>query len=63
MFQQQQPVVNKPNYPGPHDFLILSIIVLAICSLLNITSLVFGIPALVFAILVSNYRYSVWHRY
>ena len=38
-------VTLRPNYPGPHDFFILAIVVTSICALLNPTSLIFGIAA------------------
>lgn len=46
------PVVQPPNYPGPHDFLIVSLVVTILCALLNLISLAFGIPAVVLAALV-----------
>ena len=47
---QMVAVTPRPNYPGPHDFLILAIVVASICALLNPTSLVFGIAATVLAV-------------
>lgn len=42
-------VTPRPNYPGPHDFLILALIVAIVCGFLNVTSLVFGVTAAVLA--------------
>ncbi len=50
---QVEAAVGKPPYPGPNDFLILSLVTMIMCGLLNITSLMIGIPGLVFAGLVS----------
>ena len=47
------------DYPGPHDFLILSVITLIICGILNVTSLLFGVPAMVLALKV--YQISFLH--
>jgi len=54
-----QPLVTAPmgatipvQYPPPNSYVILSAIVLAICAFLNITSIMFGIPALVLSIQV-----------
>ena len=46
------PVVQPPDYPGPHDFLIVFLVVTILCALLNLISLAFGIPAVVLAALV-----------
>ena len=48
---QMVAVTPRPNYPGPHDFLILAIVVTSICALLNPTSLIFGISATVVAVI------------
>ena len=50
---QQLVVLQRPNYKPPHTYLILTMVVLLICAMLNITSIVFGVPALVMAIMVS----------
>lgn len=46
------PVVQPPDYPGPHDFLMVSLVVTIVCALLNLISLAFGVPAIVMAALV-----------
>jgi len=46
---QMVAVTPRPNYPGPHDFLILALIVAIVCGFLNVTSLVFGVTAAVLA--------------
>jgi len=53
-----QPVaaLPRPSYPGPHDFLIIAVITTTFCAFLNITSLMFGIPAVIFAIQSKNYK-------
>lgn len=48
---QMVTVTPRPNYPGPHDFVILAIVVASICALLNPTSLIFGIAATTVAII------------
>eukprot|EP00731_Ephydatia_muelleri_P020191 Em0012g1016a len=42
--------MQNPNYDGPEDFLVLIIITTTVCGFLNLTSLVFGIIAIVMAI-------------
>ena len=44
----------RPPYPAPHSFLALVVFTLIICLVLNITSLVIGIPALIFSVSVSS---------
>ena len=44
--------VNHPGYPGPSDFLILGLVTMIVCGILNLTSLMMGIPAVIFAALV-----------
>ena len=41
-----------PDYPGPHDFLILALVTMMLCAFLNLVSLAFGIPATVLAAMV-----------
>lgn len=41
-----------PDYPGPHDFLILALVTTILCSFINIVSLAFGIPAVILAAMV-----------
>ena len=48
-----QTVVQPPNYPGPHDFFMLSLVTTIICGILNLVSLSFGMPAIVLAVMVS----------
>ena len=52
---QVEAAMGKPPYPGPSDYLILSLVTMIMCGLLNITSLTIGIPGLVFASLVTDY--------
>ena len=48
-------VVAPPSdRPAPHDFLMLALVMTIICGILNLLSLAFGIPAIVFAALVCN---------
>jgi len=47
--------MSKPDYPGPSDFLVLALVVMGICGLLNLTSLLFGIPAVIFAAMVCDF--------
>ena len=45
----------QPNYNGPHDFLVLAIVTMILSALFfNLVSLVFGVPAVIFGILVSS---------
>ena len=46
----------KPEYPGPHNFMIYALVVAVLTGFLNIFSLFFTIPALVCAAMVSNNR-------
>ena len=48
-----QQTIPKPSYPGPHDFLLFIVISVIVCAICNLTSIGFGIPALVLALLVS----------
>ena len=41
-----------PDYPGPHDFLILALVTMMLCAFLNLVSLAFGIPATILAAMV-----------
>ena len=43
----------RPSYASPHSYLILVLTTMTICSVLNITSLAFGIPALILSTMVS----------
>ena len=43
-----------PPHKAPNDFLILALIITIICVVLNLLSLGFGIPAVIFATLVSH---------
>ena len=45
-------VVQPPNYHGPHDFLMISMLIAIVCAVLNLLSLSFGIPSVVLAELV-----------
>ena len=45
-------VVPPPDYPGPHDFLILALVTMILCALLNLLSLAFGLPATILAAMV-----------
>ena len=45
-----------PDRPAPHDFFMLALVTTIICGILNVLSLVFGIPAVSLATLVCNYR-------
>ena len=42
-----------PDHPAPHDFFILALVTTIICGILNLISLAFGIPAIIFAALVN----------
>jgi hypothetical protein len=46
------PIVPSSSDSGPHDFLMLSLVTAIICAILNLISLAFGIPAVMFAITV-----------
>ena len=53
--QVSQMVVAPPSdRPARHDFLMLALVTTIICGILNLLSLPFGIPAIVFAVLVCN---------
>ena len=41
------------NYDAPHDFLTLALVTTIICAILNLLSLVIGIPAIIFSVMVS----------
>ena len=43
----------KPDYPGPHSFIILAVVVTTICGVLNLLSFACGVPAIILAVLVS----------
>jgi hypothetical protein len=45
-------VAPPPDYPGPHDFLILALVTMMLCAFINILSLAFGIPATILAAMV-----------
>ena len=47
--------VTTPDYPGPHSFLVLSVVITTICGILNLLSLACGVPAIILAGLVSDY--------
>ena len=48
-------VTLQPNYNGPHDFLVLAVVTMMISSLIfNLVSLVLGVPAVIFGVLVSS---------
>ena len=47
-------VAPSPDYPGPHDFLILALVTMMLCAFLNVLSLAFGIPATILAAMVSG---------
>ena len=59
--------MQNPNYDGPEDFLVLVIITTAVCALLNLMSLVFGVIAIVMAAMAINkkgvYDYPSAQRY
>ena len=42
----------RPSYPSPHNFLALASIIVIVCSIINLTSMAIGIPAVIFSILV-----------
>ena len=43
-----------PDHPAaPHDFLILALVTTIICSILNLVSLAFGVPAIILAVMVT----------
>ena len=44
-----------PDRPAPHNFFMLALVTTIICGILNVLSLVFGIPAVSLAALVCNY--------
>ena len=41
-----------PNHDAPHDFLMLALVTTIICSILNLLSLAFGIPAVILSAMV-----------
>ena len=43
----------KPDYPGPHSYLIAAVVFAALCAFFNILSLACGVPAIVLAGLVN----------
>ena len=45
-------VAPPPDYPGPHDFLILALVTTVLGGFLILLSLAFGIPAIILAALV-----------
>lgn len=45
--------VINPDYPGPHSFIVLAVVITAICGVLNLLSLACGVPAIILAGLVS----------
>lgn len=47
-------VYQRPNYKPPHTFLVVTTVVMITCAILNITSLMFGVPALIMTIMVSR---------
>eukprot|EP00731_Ephydatia_muelleri_P020202 Em0012g1027a len=57
----------NPNYDGPEDFFVLVIITTVVCGVLNLSSFVFGIIALVMTITAiqkkGNYDYPGAQRY
>ncbi|XP_064383208.1 uncharacterized protein LOC135331860 isoform X2 [Halichondria panicea] len=62
MYQQVEAEVGKPTYPGLSDYLLLSLVTMIMCGALNITSLLIGIPGLVFSGL-SNHHCRVNKNY
>ena len=40
---------SQPDYPGPHTFETIAVVTATIFCLINITSLMFGIPAVAFS--------------
>ena len=45
-------VVQPPNYHGPHDFFMISLLITIVCAIVNLLSLSFGIPSIVLAAMV-----------
>ena len=45
----------KPDYPGPHSFIILAVVLTVICGVINLLSFGCGVPAIILAGLVSIY--------
>ena len=46
-------VAPSPDYPAPHDFLMLAMVTTIICGILNCFSLALGIPAIILAAMVN----------
>ena len=40
---------SQPDYPGPHTFETIAVVTATIFCLINVTSLMFGIPAVAFS--------------
>ena len=53
--RQMPTIIAAPpcGHPAPHDFLILAMVTTIICGILNVISLAFGVPAIIFAVMVS----------
>ena len=49
----------RAPYNAPHDFLILAMVTTIICAILNLLSLVFGIPAVVLSGMVSPQSWNL----
>ena len=59
LLQISAPVqVQRPAYSGPSDFLILGLVVMGLCGIFNLTSLLFGIPGVIFAAMVCLHLYT-----
>ena len=60
---QPVPVVLPPNLQ-PYSFFAFSATILVVCALLNITTLIFGIPAIVLSMQVCTYYgHMKWNGY
>jgi hypothetical protein len=53
----------KPKFPGPHNFFAYVLFVTIICGFLNILSLGFSVPALMFVTMVSTLEIKVHCRW
>ena len=49
------PTAEKAAHPAPHSFLVLTVATTIICGLLNILTIILGIPAVVYAVRVCKY--------
>lgn len=51
-------VAPPQNISTPPDFLILAVIATIVCAILNVLSLAFGVPAVIFSAMVSLQAYN-----